>query len=341
MSATQTQPLELIVSVKGEIIKSNFDDFETYALQQLESINTDLNTDEDFGKAAADEKALKDAESKFKQVEAQILAEMDAVSDLIKRTRGLGEKYSKKRLALGKELRNRKAEIIEGIKSDAFASISIRHPQAIARISEAMKGKRTLESLKKHATAEAVKIEAEVQRAREIVKQYREEHGEDVCYDEHKLLVMEAGLIEAELSRRVERKAAALKEAELKAEAEKAKAEKESAERQAEWERREAEVKSEELGNDPPPIPASPPPKIDSIPVGRSAKEASETPEEEMARFLATVEDAFAPVKAARSGLKHTENIRHVGMFAKHLGEAWRLLLVKSGNEFREGGADE
>jgi hypothetical protein len=315
MSSTQTQPLELIVSVKGEILKSNFDDFETYALEQLKGINTDLNTDEDFGQAAADEKALKETEAKFKEVEEQILAEMDAVSDLIMRTRGLGEKYSKKRLALGKELRNRKAEIIEGIKKDAIASISIRHPQATARIAEAMKNKRTLESLKKHATAEAVKIEAEVQRAREIVEQYREDHGEDVCYDEGKLLTMEVGLVDVELSRRVERKVAALKEAELKAEAEKAK----------------AEIKKEERENDSTPTPIPPPPKIDSIPVGRSAKEASETPEEEMERFLVIVEVAFAPVKLARSGLKHTENIRKASRFASTLGEAW--------NEFKKGGA--
>lgn len=317
MSATETQPLELIVSVKGEILKSNFDDFEIYALEQLEGINTDLNTDEDFGQAAADEKALKETEAKFKKVEEQILAEMDAVSDLIKRTRGLGEKYSVKRLALGKELRNRKAEIIEGIKQDAIASISIRHPQATARIAEAMKNKRTLESLKKHATAEAVKIEAEVQRAREVVEEFLDKHGRDIVHDEHKLLVMDAGLVEAELSRRVERKAAVLKEAELKAEAQKAKAEKEA-----------AETKTEQAEKEPTPIP--PPPKIDSIPVGRSAKEASETPEEEMERFLAIVEAAFGPVKLARSGLKHTENIRKASRFATALGEAW--------NEFKKGG---
>lgn len=324
MSATETQPLELVVSVKGEIIKSNFDDFETYALDLLEGINTDLNTDEEFGQAAADEKALKETEAKFKKVEEQILAEMDAVSDLIKRTRGLGEKYSAKRLALGKELRNRKAEIIEGIKKDAIASISIRHPDATRRISDAMKNKRTLESLKKHATAEAVKIEAEVQRAREIVEQYREEHGEDVCYDQGKLLTMEAGLVEAELSRRVERRTAALKEAKLKAEAEKAKEEAKA------FEEKVGEGIAQGVPDPPAPAPMPDPPKVDTIPVGTAARQAAETPGEEMERFLAIVEAAFGPVKLARSGLKHTENIRKASRFATALGEAW--------NDFKKGG---
>ena len=322
MSATQTQPLELIVSVKGEIIKSNFDEFEAYALEQLAGINTDLNTDEDFGQAAADEKALKVAESKFKEVENQILAEMDAVSDLINRTRGLGEKYSAKRLALGKELRNRKAAIIAGIKADAIASISIKHPKAELRIAEAMKNKRTLASLKQHAEAEAVRIEAEVQRAREVVEQFIDDHGRDIVYDEHKLLVMDCELVAAELSRRVERKAAALKEAELKAEAEKARQEAE-AQRRAEWERREAEAKAE---NTPATVEASPEEVRTTEPSAFVPEEREPTVEEEKAEGLQILRTSLIAFREWRSGIQHGENREAFGKCAMAINEAFTEL---------------
>lgn len=326
MSATETQPLELIVSVKGEIIKSNFDEFEAYALEQLAAINTDLNTDEDFGQAAADEKALKEAETKFKEVETQILEEMDSISDLIKRTRGLGEKYAQKRLALTKELKSRRDEIIDGIKEDAIRSISVKHPDARRRISEAMKGKRTLESLKKHATAEAVTIEAEVQRARSVVDEFLEEQGRDIVHDEHKLLVMDAQAVEAELSRRVERKAAMLREAELKAEAEKARQEAVAEEqRRAEWERREAEVKAEQIEEKPAvetPPPVVPPQSQPTAP----SEPRGESQEEELLCYLNTLRASFAPLKPAREGLRHPMNIELAQAFSGKLNAAFAEL---------------
>jgi hypothetical protein len=304
MSATASKPMELVVSVSGKIIKSNFDEFESYALEQLEGINTDLNTDEDFGQAAADEKALKETEKKFKEVEEQILAEMDAVSDLINRTRGLGEQYSAKRLALGRALKDRKAEIIAGIKQDAIASISIKHPEALRRISEAMKNKRTLESLKKHATAEARAIQAEVDQALEII----EEHEASVLYDQTKLLVMNPEALRIELERRVERQRQEDEKARLRVEAEKAKAEQQKATEQPE-------------PAPAPTPPSNPGPLIPPLPFEEPENEA-----QELARYLDTLRSCLAPIREARSSLKHEGNIERVGKFAATLNTAFAEL---------------
>lgn len=327
MSATKTQSLELVVSVKGEITKSNFDDFKAMAEDRIRSLNFDLSTDEEFGQAEDDVKGLAKFEKDLKSAEDDVLKQMDEVYHLVSGIGELKKLSSASRLKLKKQIDQQKAVVRTQIKRGAIADIPIAHPQAESRIEAAMKSKRTLDSLRSAAQSESKLIQKEIAEAQEVVDQFKDKHGPDVCYDEHRLLILSRDMVEAELSRRVERKAAALKEAELKAEAEKAKAEKEAAER-AEWDRREAEVKKEEQAIDST-SPATPP-KIDSIPVGRSAKEASETPEEELNRFLSIVESAFGPVKQARANLKHTENIRKASRFATTLGEAW--------NEFKKGG---
>lgn len=229
---------------------------------------------------------------------------MDAVSDLINRTRGLGEQYSAKRLALGRALKDRKAEIIAGIKQDAIASISIKHPEALRRISEAMKNKRTLESLKKHATAEARAIQAEVDQALEII----EEHEASVLYDQTKLLVMNPEALRIELERRVERQRQEDEKARLRVEAEKAKAEQQKATEQPE----------------PAPVPtppSNPGPLIPPLPFEEPENEA-----QELARYLDTLRSCLAPIRDARAALKHEGNIERVGKFAATLNTAFAEL---------------
>lgn len=334
MSATASKPMELVVSVSGKITKSNFDDFKAMAEERIKSLNFEPATDEEFGQAEADVKGLAKFEKDLGTAEQDVLKQMDEVYQLVSGIGELKKLSAESRLKLKKQIDSQKKVVRSQIKRAALSIIPVAHPQAEARIEAAMKGKRTLDSLRAAADAEAETIAAEIERVRLIVDDYRTDH-EDILHDEHKLLVMDCQIAEAELARRVERKAAMLREAELKAEAERARKETE-AQRRAEAERLEAERKA---------APQTAPAhavhtddetepkqhwvtKAEDQPQSNPARDVScfDGPAEELARYLDTLRQCLAPLRQAREGLKHPANIERVGKFASTLNAAFAQL---------------
>lgn len=304
----------LSIEAKAELIVNNLPAFEAEFRKGIDSLKYELITDDDFAKAKGDVKALKEAEKTLAKADVDIVngsVDIKAIRESIATLKGEARDL---RLARDKEIKSREESRISEIKKAAIDTISIRHPEAASRIADAIKNKRTMDSREKYANAEAVKMEAEVQRSREVVEQFRKDHGDDVCYDDHKLLVMDSELVTAELARRVERKAAALKEAELKAEADKLKAE------AAAKIKVQAEVAPDAIPTTPIESTPEKEPVAEILP---RQKAFEETVEEEMARFLIVVESSFGQVKSVRAGLKHSVNILKAGEFAKELGQSW------------------
>jgi uncharacterized protein YajQ (UPF0234 family) len=309
--------LELTVTVKGEITKSNFDDFKIIVSERIEGLNFDLTTDEEFGQAELDVKALAALEKNLATAEVDVLKQMDEVYSLVTGIKNLKGLSAENRLKLSKKVKSQKEAVKEQIKLDAIAIVSVAHPLTLQRVLEGMKGKRNLESLKQGANEAAEAIEKDVKACRGIVASYKAKHGDSVLYDSNKLLTMGAELLTVELERRVERKLAEAEKAKLQAKLDAEKTAKDEAEAIAKQEHKASETVAE-------PIPApvidpvveTPPAKIEEV-------SPDETAKQEMARFLAVVPSAFAPVKEARSQLKHAENIEKAGEFAKSLGEAW------------------
>jgi hypothetical protein len=341
--------MELIVAVSGTITKSNFDDFKAMAEERIKSLNFEPVTDEEFGQAEADVKGLAKFEKDLGTAEQDVLKQMDEVYQLVSGIGELKKLSAESRLKLKKQIDSQKKIVRAQIKRSALSTIPVAHPQAEARIEAAMKGKRTLDSLRAAADTEAETIAAEIERVRLIVDDYRAEH-EDILHDEHKLLVMDCQVADAELARRVERKAAMLREAELRAEAERARKEAEAqrraeaervrkeaeAQRQAEAERLEAERKAT-----PQPAPTQPvhtedqtepkphwATKTEEQPQPEPTRDVScfDGPAEEFARYLDTLRQCLAPLRQAREGLKHPENIERVGKFASTLNQAFAEL---------------
>lgn len=317
MSATASKPMELVVSVSGTITKSNFNDFKAMAEKRIKALNFEPSTDEEFGQAEADVKGLAKFEKDLGTAEQDVLKQMDEVYQLVSGIGELKKLSAESRLRLKKQIDSQKKVVRAQIKRTALSTIPVAHPQAEARIEAAMKGKRTLDSLRAAAEIEAQAITAEIERVRLIVDDYRTGH-EDILHDEHKLLVMDTQTVEVELARRVERKAAMLREAELKAEAEQAR---------KEAERRDTTCPDGDT-TCPQPAQAHAVHTDDDTEAKPhwTSQPATVTPSEELARYLDTLRQCLAPLKQAREGLKHPENIERVGKFASTLNQAFAQL---------------
>lgn len=81
--AAVADPIEsigsLVVIVEGKVVSTNLDSFRERSLAFVRSINTDLQTDQDFTNAKAAVKFCKDAETKLEQVKAQATDQMETV----------------------------------------------------------------------------------------------------------------------------------------------------------------------------------------------------------------------------------------------------------------------
>ena len=152
MSANQ---MELIVAVSGTITKSNFDDFKAMAEERIKSLNFEPVTDEEFGQAEADVKGLAKFEKDLSTAEQDVLKQMDEVYQLVSGIGELKKLSAESRLKLKKQIDSQKKVVRSQIKRAALSTIPLAHPQAEARIEAAMKGKRTLDSLRAAADAEA------------------------------------------------------------------------------------------------------------------------------------------------------------------------------------------
>jgi hypothetical protein len=313
MSAVAEQ-VALVVNVKGEILKSNFDDFKESATQFIEGINYNLKTDDDFGQASLDVKQLGDFEKALAEGEDSILRELDDVYKIIEGCRELKSLSSEKRLHLSREMKAKRDEVIAGIVLDGIGAITFAGDHFRPILQAAVKGKRKLESMKDAVASEVEGINANIVKCRTIIDGYKEVHGESIAYNESKLLVGDPKDTERELEIRLERKRSEEEKAKLKAEADKLKAQAEAAKKADDTEMPAAKVEPE-------PLPQ--PKKVDSISVGGSVASEPDA-SREWEEFKQTCIGSFAPVKAARLSLRNDANIKRAQVFADALAAAWK-----------------
>ena len=310
MSAATGRAMELAVTVKGEIIESNFDDFKLTVEAQIAEINTDLKTDEDFGQAQSDVKSLAEFEKMLDDTEVGVIEQMEQVHKLVTGIAELKATSSSKRKTLNKLVTDQKKVVKAQIKRDALAMVSIAHPDAELRIDGAMKSKRILATLRSSAEGEAKKIESEISEARKIISTYREQGEESILYDEPKLLTMRDAMLSVELERRVERKRQEAEKAKLQAQLD---AEKKAAAEKAAKENEEQISKASLDSSEPCPSNES-----DSL-----RQDEGVTASQEMAQFLTDVPSVFLAFRDKRLALKHPENQEKALKFAEGINDLW------------------
>jgi hypothetical protein len=101
----------LVIRLTGTIEQSNFDDYKRDLLARIESIETDLYTDDDFATAADQVKALKAAELTLRDAKASALEQAESVQELFAAIDEVSEQARQTRLSLERQIKARKAEI--------------------------------------------------------------------------------------------------------------------------------------------------------------------------------------------------------------------------------------
>lgn len=149
----------LMIQIEGKVLNTNLPLFKAKAEHYIASINTTLNTDEDFANAEATVKFCKEAEEQLELAKRAAIAQTTSIDELMRTVDHISEQLSEKRLMLDKLVKNRKEQIKEEILSGAKAKFAAHVAALDAEIAPlrlvypardfagAMKNKRTLATL--------------------------------------------------------------------------------------------------------------------------------------------------------------------------------------------------
>ncbi|PSV11689.1 homogentisate 1,2-dioxygenase [Photobacterium kishitanii] len=165
----------LTYKMDGLTLNSNFDIFKQATMALIEKSKLPIETDQEFADAEQLVKVFKGAEDKLKALSEQVLGEVQSIDAFIKELKFISEQIRQARLATDKQVKSRKDEIRKGILNDANAkiqqhlnalSLEIKAPMPIPTVSvlNAMKGKKTVQSLEEAADTAAAQalVEADL-----------------------------------------------------------------------------------------------------------------------------------------------------------------------------------
>ncbi|NVZ73781.1 YqaJ viral recombinase family protein [Pseudomonas gingeri] len=177
IGAAPDQLPALRIDVTGMVTASNLDAFKSHALTVISNINTELKTDKDFADADETVKWCSDVENKLKAAKEHALSQTESIDILFKAIDDITAETRRKRLELEKLVKTRKDFIRSDIVMDAAKSLQahigqingtlggrIRMPQVPADFAGAIKGKKTVSSLKEAADAELARAKIEASR---------------------------------------------------------------------------------------------------------------------------------------------------------------------------------
>lgn len=164
----------LLIHVTGAVTASNLDEFKHQAMAAIASVNTQLESDQDFANAELDVKWCSDAEARISAAKQHALAQTASIDALFRAMDEIAESVRAKRLLLEKSVKTRKEEIKASITLEGVAALRAHIASLNARLGQnlmptihadfagAIKGKRTLASLRDavNTTLAHAKIEA-------------------------------------------------------------------------------------------------------------------------------------------------------------------------------------
>lgn len=163
----------LVLEITGGVKSSNLIQFRDAVLSRIKSINTDLQTDNDFADAEQMVKSLKTTEEQIELVKRQALAKTADIDRLFKTVDDLKEVMRSTRLELGNRVKARKEAIRAEIRQQATDALNahiltintrlerVQLPEIRADFAGAMKGKRTVSSLRDAVDAELARAKIE------------------------------------------------------------------------------------------------------------------------------------------------------------------------------------
>ncbi len=212
----------LRLEVTGMVTASNLEGFREHALQVFAGISTDLSTDEDFANAEQTVKWCKGVEDKLETAKQHALEQTASIDELFRAIDAIKAEARAKRLELDKAVKARKESIRGEILLAAKQSLTehvyaidkslpagVGVPVPVADFAGAMKGKRTIASLRDAADTELARCKVEADRKAESVRSnmkiMRElATGHEALFPDHgELLLKEAGDLTAVIKSRI------------------------------------------------------------------------------------------------------------------------------------------
>jgi len=177
IGAAPDQLPALRIDVTGMVTASNLDAFKSHALTVISNISTELKTDQDFADADATVKWCSEVEDKLKAAKEHALSQTESIDVLFKAIDDITAETKRKRLELEKLIKARKEMIRSDIVMDAAKALQdhidqinstlggrIRMPRVASDFAGAIKGKRTIDSLREAADAELARAKIEASR---------------------------------------------------------------------------------------------------------------------------------------------------------------------------------
>lgn len=150
----------LLIQVTGAVTASNLPEYKAHALEVFRGINRTLTTDQDFATAESTVKWCADVESRLAAAKDHALSQTATIDELFRTLDDISAEARRTRLELDKLVKARKEEIrgeivAGGVSAlrEHIASLNARlgkpyMPQVPADFAGAIKGKRTVESLR-------------------------------------------------------------------------------------------------------------------------------------------------------------------------------------------------
>ncbi|POA26366.1 MULTISPECIES: YqaJ viral recombinase family protein [unclassified Pseudomonas] len=157
----------LRIEVTGMVTASNLEQFKAHSLAVFNSINIELETDQHFADAEKTVKWCGDVEERLEAAKQHALSQTESIDALFKTIDDIAAEARRKRLELNSLVKARKLSIREDIVMDAAKALQVhidqinaslggkaRMPAVPADFAGAIKGKKTISSLRDSADSE-------------------------------------------------------------------------------------------------------------------------------------------------------------------------------------------
>lgn len=209
---------QLVLRISGAVEQSNLAEFEETAFAVISSINTDLQTDEDFATAELDIKSIQRIETRIHNARQDALSNTAEIATLIATTERLEAQFREKRLFLTRSVKTekeaRKAEILADARNAIAGLIMyspVKHGFSIDNkaLTESAKNKRSLAKMRE-ALAEVVEaetlrlanVEADFQVNIEAIKKAEAEYP-GIFQDKQNLALSPVDVVAAQIESRI------------------------------------------------------------------------------------------------------------------------------------------
>lgn len=171
----------LNIEVKGMVTASNIDAFKSHALTVFGAINKDLQTDGDFADAEKTVKWCKDVEDKLEAAKQHALSQTADIDALFRAIDDISAEARRVRLDLDKLVKTRKENIRAEIQQESEKAFKahietinarlgkVQLPPIKADFAGAMKGKKTVTSLRDACDTELARAKIEASQLSEII----------------------------------------------------------------------------------------------------------------------------------------------------------------------------